>query len=686
MQASPNYSYADYEFTKIAEPVLRLVSCAIVDDYGTKGDIWLDKAEMNKEHLRNYYRNLPRGTILVAFAAEAEARSMIDLGINPLDFEWVDLMLEFMMLMNHCNKYGYGEHYVDGRVVYLKPFKDKKPNASLATALYKMLKIKVDTDRKTVMRDLIISGPETFSSEEQSEILAYGSSDVEHLPALRRAIWEAYSAVLPRKGITTVLDEAKRRARYAVRTAYMVKRGYPIDVEWARNLSGSTGTLIDFLIRDINSQFRGDDNFQPFYWNKKESRWSMDQANVKAWIRATGNDKGWELTKGGKDGLKKDLSLSAECFEDRFSYQHTYPRGNYGAQLVRYFKLTQSLNGFKKSDNEIKGKLLTGSKKKRKFWDYVGSDNHVRPYYGIYVAQSSRSQPSATGYIMLKPAWQRSLIKPPPGKMIIGCDYSSQEFLLSALFSKDKKMLAAYRSGDVYLAFGKDVGMIPKDGTKAQYKFERDACKATVLGLSYLMTKYGLARKLTADTGRTWTEDQAQELVDKFDRAYPEFSYWRREQIAEYRSRGYLQLRDGWYMFGDNHNDRSVANCPLQGSGGDIMRRAVEINEEDLIPINMTLHDALYAIVDYGDWDAVRRFNINMREAFIGYFPEQRENASMIRTDIYGWGPDFDSDQEIEIEGCGKVFFSNIYIDERAADEFDKFKGYFSTVPGSQVL
>jgi hypothetical protein len=427
--AQPKFAYHDYEYTGVSEPTLRLVSCAVLSD-GVKDSIWLDGDEKNQERLRAYYLSLPKGTVLVAFNVEAEARSMLDLGIDPLQFEWIDLYLEFLMLMNHNNEIGFGEHYVDGRVVKLRPFKDKKPNGSLATALFKMLKIKIDTDHKDAIRDLIISDPARFTDEQRRSILEYGEGDVVHLPELHRAIWAYYGKRLPKSRLRDLFDQAKKRARYAVRTAAMVKRGYPIQVDWAANLSASTGALIDSLIRDIISQFPGDKNLQPFYWNKKECRWSMDQTNVRAWIVASGNAKGWPLTKGGKLGDKKQLSLSGEDFEDRFSFSHTYPRGHYGAQLVRYFKLKQSLNGFTKPAKES---TATGTKKKKKFFDYLGSDGRVRPYFNIFGAQSSRTQPASTGFIMLKPAWQRALIKPRKGKMIVGCDMSSEEFLLSAL-------------------------------------------------------------------------------------------------------------------------------------------------------------------------------------------------------------------------------------------------------------
>ena len=49
--------------------------------------------------------------------------------------------------------------------------------------------------------------------------------------------------------------------------------------------------------------------------------------------------------------------------------------------------------------------------------------------------------------------WYRALIKPGPGHALAYIDYEQQEFAMAAHLSQDPKMIAAYASGDVYLAF-----------------------------------------------------------------------------------------------------------------------------------------------------------------------------------------------------------------------------------------
>ncbi len=93
--------------------------------------------------------------------------------------------------------------------------------------------------------------------------------------------------------------------------------------------------------------------------------------------------------------------------------------------------------------------------------------------------------PSNSKFIFGPPTWLRGLIKPEPGMVVTYVDWSQQEFGIAASLSGDRAMMDAYRSGDPYLAFGKQAGRIPTDGTKQTHGAERDLFKACVLGVQY---------------------------------------------------------------------------------------------------------------------------------------------------------------------------------------------------------
>lgn len=663
-----NMIFLDFEFNKVVEEKVNLVCGAFHDSKtGNSCDLWLHNKD-SRELVK--FIDVNCAETFVSFGVSAEARSLYAAGIDPYYLNWIDLHLEWRCITNHNDNLNWGKQLKDGKVINAIKPRPKwervegeassgfKHSHSLAEATYKLLGEIRDTDHKNKMRDLIISAPDEFAPEEEADILAYCKEDVKFLPELFKAILNEYKKLLGRDfHLETLLEEMRLRGKYAALTGLRESWGYPINYRHTKNFSNQVSSILDDVQRDINSQFP---DIKPFKYNKAKQNFSWNQIATKMWVAKNHDTEKWLKT--DKDGL----SLSLEAFQRFYDYKHDYPRGNFGAQIVRYLKLKQSLNGF-----------VPGGKKS--FWDAVGSDERVRPYMNIYGSQSSRSQPGSTSYILLKPAWQRSLLQPPEGKCITSIDYGSEEYFISALWYQDKKMIESYLSGDVYLAFAKQSGAVPPDATKESHKAERNAAKSTVLGLSYLMSKYGLSNKLTQDTGREWTPDEAQEQIDLFYHTYSDFDAGMKDFIEEYRLQGYFKGVDGWYMWGDNDNFRSIANVPIQYLGAAIMRKADMLFYErygDKAKCVCTLHDALYIEHDHGDWNAIDVLAQCMIDAFAFYFPTLEETARKIRLDPFTWGPGLEEGSIVTPKGM-KVDCATIYIDERAVSEYEKFSRYF---------
>jgi hypothetical protein len=197
------------------------------------------------------------------------------------------------------------------------------------------------------------------------------------------------------------------------------------------------------------------------------------------------------------------------------------------------------------------------------------------------------------------------------------------------------------------------------------------------------MSKYGLSAKLTNDTGRKWSEDEAQEMIDAFYEAYPDWAEGNKDIIKEYYNQGFLKLPDGWYLWGDNDNERSVGNFPIQGRGAAILRKAERLCYERGIKVILPLHDALYIEHDYGDWAAIDTLRECMVEAFCSIFPNKlRKYSEQIRLDPFTWGPDLE-EGKITTPKKWEVDCANIYIDERATKEYEKFSRYFEIKAGN---
>jgi len=650
------YVYLDAEYNNTNEARLNVVCFALVSDLG-KEVYWLYNDTDVEVFKFAITRFISYGYIFVAYNVEAESSALISLGIDPLKMKWIDLYLEYVMLSNHNNEINKGEQLIHGKVKRLPNHGFEKGSKSLAAALYKLCGIKIDTDHKNKMRDLIISCPASFDKKEAKSIMDYCMSDTEHLPTLMNKIRDMYLKFVPREHQATLREEAHWRAEYAVRTAMMVRHGYPVNVEWVKNLTENIPALVRDCAEDINRQFP--DN-KPFKWNKKECRYSMDTKVVKEWIANCPHAKKWELTE------TKELSLSADAWKKFYNYSHDYPEFNFGAQMLRYANFTQQLKGF------------TPSKGKASFWDYVGSDGMVRPYMNIYGAQSSRSQPSSTSFLFLKTGWMRSLCVPPKGYAIGAIDYSSQEFLIGGLLANDKKMIEAYKSGDVYLAYGKQIGLIPKEGTKITHSTQRDKQKPVILAWQFWSTGYGLADTLNEISGtRDWDNENAQVLLDGLDKVYSTFSEFRTKQMDVYQSKKYVRLLDGFYMFGSNPNFRSVGNCPTQGAGACIMRKAVQLAQDAGLNVIKTLHDQLFIMFPKDDMSSMDTLKKCMYEAFIFYFKgNTKEDAKLIRMEGKVWSLDYEDGEIITKEGFPLEVQKN-YIDKRAKNQYRQFNSFF---------
>jgi len=655
----------DFEYNKTAEPKLNLVCCSItIYPEKIKKNLWVHKKDYKP--LRDYISSF-KDRIFLSYNAVAEASAFISMDLEPTDFKWIDLFIEFRCLSNHNHKISCGKHLVDGKVINIIPpkpkwqrvegeEKSKQLTHSLSQAVYKFLGIIIDTDRKTLMRDLIISTPDEFTKQEAAEIMEYCESDVEHLYPLYLKMVEAYHRHIPKSERKFLFDEMLLRGENAARAAKIERIGYPINVEATRNFANSVAFILSDMQRDINRQFPLS---KPFKYQKKTGLYSMQTKVLKEWIKAQGFAEKWDKTD------KNDISLSLKAWEKYFSYSHDFPEYNLGAQIVRYLKTKQNLNGF-----------MPPKKDKKTFWDNLGSDGFVRPYLNIYGSQASRYQPSATSFLFLKSAWMRSLAEPPPGKAIVGIDFKSEEFFIKAITFLDKAMMKAYNTGDPYLAFAKDIKYVPAKATKKTHPIERQRSKSSILGIQYDMTKYGLSRKLTVDTGIEHSEDEAQEWINSFNEAYPDQFAGGKEYIQNYKEAGYAKLLDGWYMFGDNINDRSVGNFPHQGHGAVVLRKAIKYCQEAGLDVIIPLHDALYCLIDAFDFDKIDIMIDCLVRAFKDSFPLKYQKYANVFVDIEAWSGEY-SEKEIITKNKNKVKLEKIHIDERSQNEYKRFSKYF---------
>lgn len=583
----------DFEFFNSNERELSLVACVITAGTLTVQYNLLD--EKRKQELKvDLLLHAEHGAIFVAYAVMAEARAFQALGLDPLRFKWKDLYVEFVMLCNSNDEFNYGK-YIDGGVEQFSvrpdpeldeeerkasPFDHSETPKNLINCAYKLLGVRLDADEKEEMRTLILSKDLEQISARMDEILRYCESDTKHLLPLSKAIDTEFN----KQGLFDFENDQLTRGLYSAAVARCETEGLPLDTLLLERIIENTDTILKTGQDEVNQYFpffeaeyqrppKTFKNGNVFHYKPTPAK--KNTAAYQTYIHSL-NLEGFPLTNTGK--YKSDKKTLEE-----FANKHRYNNGlDY---LLRYNITESSLKWFRR-DN------------KNGFFERVGSDSRVRPYYGIFGTQTGRNAAKAKTFPLAMSSWLRAILQPPKGKVIIGADFSQQEVYVAAILSGDKNLRDAYESGDVYLAFAKQANLAPQDATKKTHKDIRDLCKSTVLGLQFGMGKIKLNNKLRMDSGKPITEEQTLELINAHKTTFKQYWEWVREISEQYKLGYPLVTNDGWVLFCDNPVVTSVRNFPVQANSASITRLAVTKCWQAGLTVLCSLHDAIYIEAD----------------------------------------------------------------------------------------
>jgi hypothetical protein len=429
----------------------------------------------------------------------------------------------------------------------------------------------MDAVEKSSMRDLVMRGG-PWTAEERESVLAYCESDV-------LALTRLLPAMLPELDLPRAVA---CRCRYMRAVARMEHAGIPIDTATLDRLRSGWGSVQDQLIRAVDARFGVFDG-RTF----KTERWA-------GWLARSGIP--WPRLASG------ELALDDDTFREM---ARAYP----DVALMR--ELRVSLSQLRLQDLA------------------VGADGRNRTLLSPFRSRTGRNQPSNSKFIFGPSTWLRGLIKPEPGRAVAYVDWSQQEFGIGAAISGDVAMMDAYRSGDPYLAFGKQAGRIPPDGSKRTHGAERELFKACVLGVQYGMGAESLARKIGQPTA------YGRELLRLHKVTYPKFWAWSDAAEAHAMLLGRLQTVFGWTLWvGADANPRSRRNFCCQAHGSEVLRLACSLATERGIQVIAPVHDALLVEGPADSMDAVvdetQRTMAEASEIVLGGF-RLRSDAQIVR-------------------------------------------------------
>lgn len=424
---------------------------------------------------------------------------------------------------------------------------------------------------KQEMRELAMREGKSsnFLETEKISLLNYCQGDVDALRLL-----------LPKMEKHIDFPRALLRGQYMVAVSAMEHNGVPIDVEMLEKLrSRWMGIQLD-LIQSVDSSYN---IFEGSTFKADRFDMYLQKNNIP-----------WPRLPSGK------LDLKGDTFREM-------AKGH--PELEPLKELRHSLSGMRLNSLA------------------VGEDGRNRCLLSPFGAKTSRNLPSNAKFIFGPSAWLRGLIKPEEGYGVAYIDWSQQEFAIAAVLSGDKNMQQAYISGDPYLAFAKQAGAIPEDGTKQSHPAERGLFKACVLGVQYGMGAESLAARIGEPVIR------GRELILLHKETFPGYWKWTEGVVNYALTSRQLHSAMGWAIsINGKANARALANWPTQTNGAEIMRLAVILAVKAGIKICCPVHDALLieSPLDQFDTDILKTQQC-MQEA-----GEIILNGFKLRTDVDG--------------------------------------------------
>lgn len=409
-----------------------------------------------------------------------------------------------------------------------------KQPASLLAALKCFGIESMESKHKDSMRELAIRGG-PFTLEEKESLLDYCQEDVEALGKLFEAMKESID-----------WDRALIRGQYSSMIAVMEHNGIPIELSTFNELNQYWEDIRKLLVKKIDKEYNVYDGT------------TFKQSSFIKYIRSQGIQ--WPKLPSGRPDLSEDAFKSMKMIHP---------------QVASLYELRACLSKMKKLQLA------------------VGSDGRNRCMLSPFSSKTGRNQPSTNKFIFGLPSWMRSLIKPQKGKSLAYIDWSQQEFGIAAALSGDQNMKEAYHSGDPYLAFGKQAGVIPMEGTKVTHAKERDVFKTVVLAIQY----GGGAKRLGEQLGKTL--DHGKEYLRLHQKIYSRYWEWMDQTVSGAKFKKSITSLFGWKMKIDvTTGSRTIANFPCQANGAEMLRIAIIYCVDNGIKVCAPVHDAILIEAD----------------------------------------------------------------------------------------
>jgi len=457
----------------------------------------------------------------------------------PLPARVLDLRIEFLQAINFTPR----------------PLPDKNKEKKRGSLLHALTYYGLDgigAAEKERWRELILRGG-PWTDTEREGILDYCESDV-------RALHQLFAAMIRRGHVPLDgrLVFSLYRGRYMRAVTRMQFTGVAIDLERFNRLVSRWDAIEMQLIETLGKQY-----------GVYDEEGSFSEKRFVRYLNERGY--GWPVHESGRlDTKDKTFKMMAQLHPELEPLRQL----KYCLEKLRLQELKVSRDGFN------------------------------RCWLAPFASRTSRNQPSNSRFIFGPAVWLRDfLIQAKPGWGIAYLDWVGQEFGIAAALSNDPAMQEAYESGDIYLTFGKQAGVLPTRATNQTHGLQRDQFKICVLATQYGQKYRSLSEQINQP------DIVGRELLRHHHKVYRRFWNWSNNRVNRYLLSNEQQTVFGWrHRFKEWPKINSVRNFDMQGNGAEMLRLACCLGTEAGISICAPVHDAILimAPLDRLDEDVVR--------------------------------------------------------------------------------
>lgn len=578
-------------------PYAKKLFCVATCEAGTTRSWWLQDTEQRKAFI-DYFNAIDKSdTLFLAHFYElAEAQCLFTLGIDTTKINVFDTGYT-LQIMNFDNLPG----EVNNKL------------AALANICKRWLKIDIDTEHKTAMRDLCIND-NTDGNEQQ--IMDYCASDTVHLEELYLKYKQKYGNFLISSlnyRLTSFQGDdpddfrlpfdkwvMKLADDYKISQA-IARNGLPVDTDKLMKLRAGLADYIKEYKTKFNITFPG------VYELKKngelKARQDVMQKYAEDDLKALGLLETWPRSdkKGTLQFEKKYITKIFDIREDpsvtgdtHFMHWLSYMKRFIDSEMASISKEDISKSWCK---NLYNGRIYCYSvgpnKAKTQRWQGLPSEGYIPQWHRPF----------------------RAVLNPPKGKILCECDFHSEETAIFAVLFNDKKYEEQYKTDDPYIYNAIQMGLLPPDTKKSSLSKEQAAIRKKVKTFS-LAWQYGSGYKSLA-RDLNIPEEEAKSYKDKLDSIYNASKERQKYFIDMVTKQGYktvdsthvnvgrhdtiMFLPDGYPIFlgkDGNYSATSIGNQPIQSFGAYILRQCVRAVSEAGLRIIATVHDAIWIEAD----------------------------------------------------------------------------------------